>query len=520
MVVGNKKVGDVRRILGDRYYEFGYIRLWWPMQEYFGLTYDRVTNVFSTADDNIAARYFREGIWDIWWDRDYRTYAQAMCIESKQFRCDQEAEYGTTDDEKESFRNTCEQAVINECASDQRFAVNQWPVSDRLYFFVDKQIAAQVWDAGIGSSTVNIREPEYPEDLVYLDMAAETTLGETAEMIEPRGIVVDGEGFIYIADTRRSRVVVLDPQGALVRVIAEQGTVPDDTGLREPWGLDMGPDGNLYIADTWNNRVAVYTPDGEFVDAWGHEGRPFDDPSTEAMWGPRDLKIGPDGNVYVADTGGKRIRVYTMDGEWVRDIGSSGSQLGQLDEPVGLAFNPVSGDLYVAEAWNRRIQVFDAAGVPLRSFTVNMWFTNRQSYNRPYIAVSPDGSLIYVTDMDDRQRIVAYNLTGQPVFSFDQPDDLENNVLGLRSPAGLAFDAQGRLYVVDASQAKVFVFPPSQVSGNVPPEPLDDGAIPPEWEMTPQDDNSEDTSGDAPVDVPPLDELDGGESGVEPTPQG
>ncbi len=129
--------------------------------------------------------------------------------------------------------------------------------------------------------------------------------------------------------------------------------------MKEPWGLDIGPDGNLYIADTWNNRIAVYTTDGEFVRAWGHEGRPFDDPSPEAMWGPRDLKIGPDGNVYVADTGGKRIRVYTSEGEWVRDIGSGGAALGQLDEPVGLAFNPVSGDLYVAEAWNRRVQVFD-----------------------------------------------------------------------------------------------------------------------------------------------------------------
>ncbi len=116
MVVGNKKAGDVRRILGDRYYEFDYIRLWWPMQEYFGLTYNRVTNVFSTADNNIAAKYYRQGIWDIWWNRDYSTYAQAMCIEAKQYRCDQEAQYGTTDQEHEQYRNACEAAVVNECA--------------------------------------------------------------------------------------------------------------------------------------------------------------------------------------------------------------------------------------------------------------------------------------------------------------------------------------------------------------------------------------------------------------------
>ncbi len=92
-------------------------------------------------------------------------------------------------------------------------------------FFVDKEIAAQIWDAGIGSSTVNIREPEYPEDHVYRDITADTTLGAMAGMVEPRGIVLDADGNVYIADTRRSRVVKLDPSGELVQVIAEQGTV-------------------------------------------------------------------------------------------------------------------------------------------------------------------------------------------------------------------------------------------------------------------------------------------------------
>ncbi len=117
-----------------------------------------------------------------------------------------------------------------------------------------------------------------------------------------------------------------------------------------------------------------------------------------------------------------------------------------------------------------------------------MWFNNRQSYNRPYLAVSPDGTLIYVTDMDDRHRVVAYNLTGQPVFSFNQPDNLEQGVLGLRTPAGLAFDALGRLYVVDADQAKVFVFPPSQISGDVLPVPQSnppvDQVVPPPEEKS------------------------------------
>ncbi len=482
VIVGTKKVGDVRSILGDRYYEFGYIRLWWPMQEYFNLTYDRVAKVFSTDEKNIAAPYYRQGLWDIWWNRDYRTYGQAMCIDSKQFRCEDEASLGATEEERDTLRASCARAVIAECASDDRFAVGKWPVSDRMYFFVDKQIAAQVWDAGIGSSTVNIREPEYPEDRVFQAIVAERILGEVAGMVGPRDIALDEDGLIYVTDTDRSRIVVLGPEGEFVRSIGDPALVPAGEALRQPWGLDIGPDGLLYVADTWNNRVAIFTREGEFVRAWGHEGVPATDPSPDAMWGPREIAVGPDGLVYVADTGGKRIRVYTPEGQWVRDIGRGGTGLGQVDEPVGLAFNPISHELYVAEAWNKRVQVFDLTGMPLRTFSVNMWFRNRQSYNRPYLAVSPDGTLIYVTDMDDKHRIVAYNLAGQPVISFNQPDDAATGVSGVRSPAGLAFDAAGRLYVVDAQQARIYVFPPSDVSGGiapVPPQSADDEAAPP-----------------------------------------
>ncbi len=477
VVVGSKKAGDVRRILGDRYYEFSYIRLWWPMQEYFNLTFDRVANVFSTSDTNIAARYYRRGIWDIWWTRNYDTYGQAMCIDGKQFRCADEANMGTTPQERDQFLASCQMAVVNECSSDDRFDVSKWPVSDRMYFFVDKEIAAQVWDAGIGSATVNIRAPEYAEDKVYEDRDAESILGDAAGMIGPRGAAVDADGFVYVADTERSRIVVMDADGNVVRSIGDPTQMTEGEGLKQPWDVAIGLDGNIYVADTWNNRVAVYTPTGEFLRAWGHEGVPSADLSPDAMWGPRAIAIGPDGNVYVADTGGKRIRVYTPDGTWVRDIGQGGSNFGQVDEPVGLAFNPISQELYVAESWNKRVSVFSPDGTPLRSFDVNMWFNNRQSFNRPYLAVSPDGTLIYVTDMDDHHRIVAYALDGQPVFSFNQPDDLEAGVLGVRSPSGLAVDATGRLYVVDSEQARVYVFPPPEVSGGVLPVPVQ-GAIP------------------------------------------
>ncbi|MBN1200710.1 MAG: TIGR03663 family protein [Anaerolineae bacterium] len=488
VVVGSKKAGDVRRILGDGYYEFGYIRLWWPMQEYFNLTFDRVANVFSTDADNASAEYYREGIFDIWWNRDYDTYAQAMCIEDKQRQgqCAIDDDTDMSDEELNQFRKTCHDRLAAECSSEKRFEVNNWPVSDRMYFFVDKQVAAQVWDAGIGSTTIDIRNPEYPEDRVYMDMAAEAVIGEQAGLVGARGLAIGDDDRLYVADTDRNRIVVLTLDGEQVGTIgAEPGGSSEPGALLQPWGVDIGPDGNVYVADTWNHRVQVFSPEGELLHWWGHEGIPAQDPSVDAFWGPRDVAVGPDGNVYVADTGNKRVRVYTPEGEFIKDIGGAGSALGQLDEPVGLAFNPMSGDLYVADTWNRRISVFDRNGMAVRTWTVNMWFNNRESYNRPYLAVSPDGTLVYVTDMDDRHRVVAYDLNGTPVVAFNQPDNLEQNLIGLRSPAGLAFDSRSFLYVVDSELTNIFVFPTSEIAGSIPPVPPggpgeDSGVILPE----------------------------------------
>ena len=471
VVVGPSKSNEVRNILGDRYYEFSYIRLWWPMQEYFYLNYDRVTNVFSMDEYNIAADYYRQALSDIWWSRDYDTYAQAMCIENKQDRCIDEAARGKPEGREDRYREICQDAVVRECADADRFEVKQWPVSERLYFFVDKQVAAQVWDAGIGTSAIDVRLPEYPEDDVYTDVTAHKVIGEAAGLSGPRDVVIDDDGNLYVADTENNRIVVMTPDGQVIRTIGEQsGGTAQAGSLLQPWGVALGPDDLLYVADTWNNRVQVFTRRGEFVRMWSHAGIDQPPDIDNVFYGPRDIAIGPDGNVYVSDTGNKRISVYTPEGQFIRDIGSGGTARGQLDEPVGLAFNPVSGELYVAEAWNRRIQVFDAGGTASYTWTVNMWFHNKESYNRPYVAVNPDGSLVFVTDMDENRRVVAYNLDGVPVLSFRQPEDRDTGRVGMRSPAGMAFDRQGQLYVVDGDLSQIFVFKLSEISGSVPPE--------------------------------------------------
>ena len=167
----------------------------------------------------------------------------------------------------------------------------------------------------------------------------------------------------------------------------------------------------------------------------------------DGFWGPRDVAVDGQGHVYVADTGNKRVRVYSANGDFIMDIGSAGSELGQLDEPVGLAVDTDNQRLYVADTWNQRVSVFGLDGSPLFTFKVRGWYEDQG--NRPYMAIDQARNLLYVTD-PDAGRVLVYDLQGNCVGSFGQPSDTVTDNSQFKTVGGIATDAEGNVYVDDS----------------------------------------------------------------------
>jgi DNA-binding beta-propeller fold protein YncE len=216
--------------------------------------------------------------------------------------------------------------------------------------------------------------------------------------------------------------------------------------------------------------VQVFTPQGEFLRAWGQRGEYGFNAETlpeDCFWAPRGIAVDSEDRVYVADTGNKRIRVYTSDGQFLMDIGEGGSGLGQLDEPVGLAISP-DGLLYVADTWNDRISVFTLDGQPanlypagenrlVNSFRVRGWATDLG--NRPYIALDSNRGVIYVTD-PDAGRVLVYDMGGNCLGSFGQPSRETLGLNQFNTVGGIATDDQGFVYVADVGNGRVLRFDP------------------------------------------------------------
>ncbi len=318
VLAGQGNYAKVEAILRDRYYAFEYNRVWWPMQDYFNLTGERLRSALTSPE-------MRRALWDIWFDRDYTRYAEV---------------------------------------TQRDFSLRNWSPAEKLKLYVRKDVASQVWDYGIAPAVlepISLIDP-YAEKTVVL--AADAVLGESGsgegQLTLPRGLAPAPDGTLYVADTGNHRVQHLAADGTVIATWGsfaslDQGEAPGGT-FNEPWGIAVAPDGTVYVADTWNHRIQHFAADGRFLGMWGTFGQAE---SQAAFWGPRDVAVDATGRVYVSDTGNKRIAVFDEDGNPLGEIGepAGGPLRGQLDEPVGIALG-VDGLVYVADTWNSRIQAF------------------------------------------------------------------------------------------------------------------------------------------------------------------
>ncbi len=95
-------------------------------------------------------------------------------------------------------------------------------------------------------------------------------------------------------------------------------------------------------------------PGYAFVTAWGGKGDgpgQFNDPTGIAVAGDE---------VFVADARNGRIQVFDLDGTFKRQFGQPGDGAGELGRPMNLTV--AGGELYVPEYFNDRVQVFAVDG--------------------------------------------------------------------------------------------------------------------------------------------------------------
>lgn len=195
-----------------------------------------------------------------------------------------------------------------------------------------------------------------------------------------RGIAIDATGTLYVADQFNHCIRKISQDG-VVTTLAGDGTpgyidaVGSAARFNEPSGLAVDSNGKIYVADAYNHVIRTVTSTGVVATlaGGGREGR-RDGGLTYALFRrPRDVAVTNSGQVYVADTENHCIRsistsgvVSTLAGTGLfEDWGFADGQGtdAKFDSMEGIAVTPDGSMLYVADSLNRRVRAVTPGGL-------------------------------------------------------------------------------------------------------------------------------------------------------------
>ena len=138
-------------------------------------------------------------------------------------------------------------------------------------------------------------------------------------------------------------------QGEYLNHFGEQGNL--DHQLKSPRGLSVDSDCNVIVADSGNKVIKIFSLNGHFLRKIGEEG------SFNTPW----HCVQYDNYLIVSDANANCIKVFNKDGHFLYKFGKTGSGDGEFNQPRFLSVNK-AGHLMVCDFGNHRVQVFELSG--------------------------------------------------------------------------------------------------------------------------------------------------------------
>jgi sugar lactone lactonase YvrE len=279
--------------------------------------------------------------------------------------------------------------------------------------------------------------------------------------------------------------------------------------FNDPTGVVMDRTGNLFIADSQNHVIRQLTPAGTLTTLAGAAGTAGtnDGPAALARFDtPSGIALGPDGSLYVTDTGNHTIRRLAISGDDTVTVstlagspGLSGSTNGpaldaRFNSPLGLAWNTNTGVLYIADTGNhaiRKLAFASAFGpgegtVSTLAGEVEIWGSSdglgdAAHFNGPVgLAVDGQGNL-FVADAYNHtiRRVTPQGLvtTWAGLAGVDGCVDATGSAARFCQPAELALGRNGVLYVADSLNHVIRRIDPDRAVTTLAGLPGQDGAV-------------------------------------------
>ena len=239
---------------------------------------------------------------------------------------------------------------------------------------------------------------------------------------------------LYVAVGGTHTITVFDSSGYCLRTMGSKGNGKGQ--FNSPSGIASICD-DMYVAEYHNHRIQKLNTLGDFVSMFGSHGR-----GDGELDGPRSLLPDPlRGLLFVSDSGNNRVSVFTMDGEFKSHIRGDETKGRDLNNPWGLAFDPL-GHLHVVCYNSHCVKVFTADGEYLRQYGSGKM-------------TCPAGIII---DEEGYSFVTEYGGHLYRLLVFDRNHQLIHTIQNFTSPAGLSMNRDGCVYVADHSNNRVLKY--------------------------------------------------------------
>lgn len=256
---------------------------------------------------------------------------------------------------------------------------------------------------------------------------------------------------LYIADTDNSRIVVLNHDYQVVKIIDSLNYDGDIESFSSPYGVYVDTDGAIYVADTKNERIVKCDLEGNVLGLFGPPSSPALE-SEDFRYQPRKLVVDKDGYIYVqAQHVYQGILCFDRDGNFVQFFGSN-----RVDVTAELLFEQMLRVFMTREQRSKMLTFvpmeYSNLYLSQKGFIYAVTSKTQNSLNEIKKINTNGDNVLRVNSYRNTASYKKNNYGDYPIYYSNEGQVIDTSFIDLH------YDEMGYITALDETRGRVFVY--------------------------------------------------------------
>ena len=296
---------------------------------------------------------------------------------------------------------------------------------------------------------------------------------DSDRLSQPLGVIVAGQN-VFVSDAKRGVIDEFNLDGTRIRTFGKGH-------LQIPLYFAVNPkDNNLYVSDRGTKQVEIFKQDGSYVGVFDPKLPKSQLPKFNThgyQWEPVALAFAPDGSLYATEIlNGHRLLIFGPDGAFKTSVGTAGFVNKATDSPELFQFpnsmKVFNNQVWIADSNNRRVKVYDLQGKFVRIVPTS-GLPRGFSFLYPMRGESKSLPARFAIVDTLSHDVTIWSVKGDKLVTFGTNGVLEGQ---FSYPNDLSVDTRDRIYIADSMNSRIQVWGWPQ---NIQPIPMP--STPAQW---------------------------------------